>query len=259
MYKQIPLILICVLILAACEAEPTPFPVDLPPTPEPTLAPTAIPAVRYGLDVNTAGWMPNASSMIVMTEAVDPADLGGRFDLIAAYGLLDGWQQAPQPANVTLIVDPLAISSDLIMVIFQAVDPGAVVTNLAIPGSMVLENLHVPPDMLLNTLANLGKPDGLGMAMGVTFVPGAEIIQAQLAAVNIHTRLVNLSHSEIAQAFAEKQIQLALVTWSDSPPDFSSAENMLNLYALPISYLAVDDLEITFTEQGFPVAHWRDS
>lgn len=259
--KNLVIAICLIFLLAACEAEPTPFPVELPPTPEPTLAPTAIPAVRYGLDANTAGFVPDLAEIearaVLFTEAMNPADLGARFDLIAAYGSLDGWLHVPQTPTVTLIVNPAAVSPEVVSIILRGVDPGAVVTGLGIPGAMVVENLSIPPDDLLNELANLGSPDGLGLAMGVTYIPGASMIQAQLAAININTRIVMVSHTEIEQAFANNQIQLALISWTDTPPDLFSVENMINLYRLPISYLAVDGLNISFTRGGFPIGAWE--
>src|SRR5262245_16264955 len=85
-----------VLLVAACGPEATPYPVDIPSATTSTPQTSDTSTIRYALAANTNGLVSDlsliqASAQIEqLTEAVNPADLGNRYDLVAAYGDLPG-------------------------------------------------------------------------------------------------------------------------------------------------------------------------
>src|SRR5512145_2156078 len=141
--------------LTACEPEPTPFPVDVPlaetavltPPPAVTLeATSAAPGVvRYALAANTTGLVADlpllaASAQVeTLTEPVNPADLGLRYDLIAAYGDLPGSARSPVMPHVALIINPAAPPLDnpeLVAVIRRSLNPNEMLETLNLPGAV---------------------------------------------------------------------------------------------------------------------------
>jgi hypothetical protein len=111
-------------------------------------------------------------------------------------------------------------------------------------------------------MANLGYPDGARIVLGHTFAPGVNEVAERLAAVNVRTRIVALEHDELRAAMANGRVHMALVTWI-TPEDQQEwqtafgAASTANLYNLPISYLAVPGLNITFTPGGWPLGTWQ--
>jgi hypothetical protein len=258
-----------ILLLAACDPEPTPFPVDVPVTPTVTPLPTDVPQVRYALAPNTNGFVAelerieSSAQVIQLDEPTDSADLGVAYDLVVAYGALDNWTQSEITPHVTLIIDPdgETLSPDFVNILRRGVNPQAVIESLTIPG--------MTPDFVSNTaaselraeLANLGKPDGLELAMGYAYTPGVLHVEDQLAEINIKTRLLPMSNDDIRASFEARRIQLALVSWTTQEEqqawhNLFGAENAIDLYTTPISYRAIPELVISFTSGGFPIARY---
>jgi hypothetical protein len=262
------LALLILLLLAACEPEPTPFPVDLPVTPTNPADATEPPPVRYALAANTEGFIAEleliAAGTVVeqLSDPVDPADLGARYDIVAAYGYYDGWTRSDITPQVALVIDSQSapLTPALAAVIRRGIDPAAALASLDIPGALPADEASGdPPGALRAELANLGRPDGLRLALAYAYIPGADEIAGQLAAINVDTRRFALGSDEIGAALAAGSAHLALVTWTT--PDERAvwverfgAEHVTDLYALPISYDALPELTITLTPGGWPLA-----
>ncbi|MBI5669060.1 MAG: hypothetical protein HZC41_13730 [Chloroflexi bacterium] len=256
------------VILTACTPEPTPFPVDVPATPASTAAPTAaLPAtagvIRYALAANTAGLVADlplleqSAQVITLETVVNPADLGSRYDIIAAYGDLPGGQRSPVEHQVALVFNPdLPPTNDnaVVAALKHAVNPTNILTSLALPGAVPQASASVPTRAVREALANAGWPDGFDLTLAVTHAPGAAPLAAALARVNVTVRAETVTDA----AFASGAAQLALVVWT-SPDDRAEwearigAANVFPLYTLPISYLAVPGLTISYTPTGWPL------
>lgn len=255
------------LLMAGCAGQATPLPAGLPTELAPPTPPTAtdVPApIRYALTADTAGYVADlpllqASAQVeFLTAEFNPADLGARYDVVAGYGERDGWARSevtPHAALIVGAVDPPEIQA----IVRQVVQPQAVAASLAINGAQADAVQAAPPETLRAAFANLGIPDGIGLALGSASVPGSEQIAAQFEAVNIDIRLRVFSLDVLLNALETGEIQAALAVWT-TPEQRErwaqqfGAENVIDLYTLPISYLAVDDLTIRFTPGGWPLA-----
>lgn len=248
------------LLLAACEPEATPYPVDLP-TPSPPPATTA--PIRYALASDTAGTVADmtlleqAAQVTVLDEAVNPADLGERFDLIAAYGTYPDATPSPVSVNYTLLVNnglpPLDEIADHLL---QSIDPAVIATTLAIPGIQPFpaENT-VSPAALRAELANAGWPDGIDLLLIHDPGIGSDALTAYFAHIGIR-----LNPAPWQDTF--DRVDLALVTWTTTDErqkwlDWAGPQSQaIDLFTLPISYWAIPDLTITYSPQGWPVPAW---
>jgi len=269
--RRIALLVMVVVVLAACGGEQaTPFPAELPATPTNPPAATDIPPIRYVLAANTIGYvadlaaLEDAAQVEQRAEAVDPAALGAAFDLVATYGAYEGWQRSPLTPQAMLVINPNAdpLTPELADLLRRAVNPQPVVDTLNIPGVIPAVAVSVSPRSVREQLANAGRPDGLQIALGHTFVPGAEAIAAQLEAINVDVRLVAYPLDEIEAALTAGSVQMALITWTAAEQQAAwrglfGAAYTADLYNLPISYLAVDGLLITTTSGGWPLPGWE--
>lgn len=271
--------LLCLIILlAACGPEATPFPVDLPTpdtamsaslgTPEAAPGVNAAPGViRYALAANIAGLVDDLSlieqtaRVETLAAPVNPDDLGSRYDIIAAYGDLPGGQRSPIEHHVALVLNP-ALSptndADIAGILRRAINPQAILPAMTIPGAMPELLESDSPTTLRVELANAGWPDGFDLNLVYDDAPGVEAVIAALQSISI---VVYARQADDAlAAFETNQANLALITWS-TPEERATWEkregdaNVIPLYTLPISYLAVEGLTITFTPSGWPVAH----
>jgi len=268
--RRLALLLMVLLIGACSDDAATPFPAQLPTTPTSPPQATDIPPIRYVLGANTIGYVADlaaleaAAQVEQRAESVDPAGLGGAFDLVATYGAYEGWQRSPLTPQAMLVINPDAdpLTPDLADLLRRAINPQPVVDALGIPGVNPAMVMSVSPRALREQLANAGRPDGLQIALGHTFVPGAEAIAAQLDAINVDVRLVAVPADEINAALTAGRVQMALVTWTDPAQQADwrglfGAAYTADLYNLPISYLAVDGLTINTTPGGWPLPGWE--
>jgi hypothetical protein len=108
-------------LLAACQPEPTPFPVDVPSPYAATSVPTTTgsPSVRYALAANTEGFAADlelieaVAQVEQLTHAPRLEDLGNRFDILAAYADLPGGTRSPVVPHVSLVVNPVYLHSTI--------------------------------------------------------------------------------------------------------------------------------------------------
>lgn len=259
------------LLLTACEAKPTPFPVDIPVTPTVTPDPTPIPPVRYALAPNTAGFVTDidriraTAQVEQLTNTVNPSDLGLLYDLVAVFGEYPGWTRTDVTPQVMFLVNPNAAPLDVqtAFLIRLSVNADEVVNALGIPGVAAADpppdTLPLTPQEIRAEFANLGRPDGFRLALGYVPVPGADTIFAQLNTVNVETRRVLAADEQIRADLAAGRLHLAIVTWytpeeQQAWRDLVGTDYALDLYNLPISFLAIPELTVTFTEGGWPLA-----
>src|SRR5689334_10569755 len=104
-------LLVLFLVSAACTPEATPFPVDVP-----TFASAASSAnqtiIRYALAPNTNGLVSDlvliekATQIEALDTAINPADLGSRFDIAAAYGDIPDGMRSPITPHIALVINP---------------------------------------------------------------------------------------------------------------------------------------------------------
>jgi hypothetical protein len=265
--KRFILILILMILLVACEEEATPYPVDLPATATAAPVATSVPPVRYALAANTLGYVAEydriaaSGQLEQLTAAVNPAELGIRYDIVATYGQFDGWLLSPVTPHVMLVFGD-ALEPQLVDIVRRAVNPQAIMVELGIPGAIMTgESSISAPGIIRTELANLGHPDGLQLVAADAHAPGISQIAGQLADVNIETRQVKMANDEIRIAFEEGQIHMAMVIWTTAEQQQSwqalfGEENTLELYGLPISYLAMAELTISLTPGGWPIARY---
>jgi hypothetical protein len=265
-YALVP---VMILALSSCGPEPTPFPVDLPVTPTNPPPPTEAPPLRYALAANTQGFVAEidqieaAAQVIQLTDPANLADLGESYDIVAAYGALDGWQRTDVMLHGMLVIDPAGatLNQNAADLLARSVNAQMVLDALEIPGALIDPDVPVPHASaeLRTIFANMGRPDGLQLVLGYAYTPGVFQVAEQLAAANVETRLAVMTNAEIRTAFETGNIQLALVTWTT--PDEQAAwqalfgeQYAINLYSLPVSYRAIPELVITLSPDGWPMA-----
>lgn len=253
------LLALCCLLVAACEAEATPFPVDLP-TP-PTAPPTPA-VIRYALAANTTNTVADmtllerSATITQLTEPVNPAELGTTYDLIAAYGIYPDTARSPASVTYTLLINTaLPPLNEVTNSLLQSLDTVSLTAALDIPGAQpIAPETDSRPTLpsIRATLANAGWPDGFNLIVAHDPIPGAEALTVHFSRLN-----VILNPVPIPDTFA--RIHLALVTWTATDERDTWIQwagpgaQAIDLFALPISYWAMPDLTITYSPQGWPV------
>ena len=268
--RQTTVIFLVLVLIAACTAEPTPFPVSAPETPTVEVQSTVIPDVRYAFSANTIGYVEELpeieeqAAVELIRDVVDPAELGTRFDLIATYGAFEGWTRSPVEPQVMLVVNPSAppLTPELADVLRRSIQPQAIVEAVGWPGMEPLVVVTTSASALREEMANLGFPDGVRIVLGHTFAPGVSEVAARLASINVRTRVVAMPEAALMEAMARGQVQMALVVWVTPEREQEwqntfGAASTTNLYNLPISYLAAPGLDVAFTAGGWPLGFWE--
>ncbi len=187
-----------------------------------------------------------------------PVDISLQFDIIAAYGVADGWQTSPIVPRVGFIISPDALTPEFARLVIAGVDPQAIALNIPFAQNVPTPSELISPRVIRERFANLGLPDGIGGVIGAAAVPGVEELRTLLDSFNVQSRAITLSNDGIRQAFAEGRISMAIITWTNEDEatawrDLFGGEYVRELYALPIRYLATPDLNITFTAGGWPI------
>jgi hypothetical protein len=253
-----------VICMAACEPQPTPFPIDIPPTPT-VQPPEATPQpIRYALAPNTAGFVPDLDQLARVAQVqqlsgdVALDSLPPDTDLIVAYGQITGWNRVEPVPRVSLVIGLPDDDLSFAELISRAIDPAQMVPLLAIEGATAEPRSAAPGLALREELANLGFPDGLSLGLGHTFVPGVNLIAVQLAEVNIEVRLRALTDDQLADAFADGSVDLALIRWTTPEnrqrwADLFGSARVIDLYTLPVSYLAAPEIDVQFSASGWPI------
>lgn len=267
---RLALVLVAAAALAACEPAPTPFPVDLPASPSETLpveGTLAQPQVRYALGASAAALanLPLFQSRLVdvLAGTPDPALLGERYDIASDFGLFTGAAAAPLMAHVSLVINTALAPLDAVSVV-EVVRSAAVPADVleTVPGAQLLAAPAAALAALRTQLANAGWPDGFNAAAAVPPIPGSGPVLAALSAVGIEVRPA-LPLFITAEIWAENRLHLALIVWPipqarEQWAALAGADNVVDLYTLPVGYIARPDLELVFSPEGWPLpAAWQ--
>lgn len=225
-------------LLAACTPAPTPLPVQPIRTPTPITAPRAatdLPPLRVGVLANAADFAP-LDAMRATGASVAVTDDTAGYDVVVGYGTHDGWEPLPT-VTVALLLDttlPPLDDPTLAAAVWDAVQPGALLAALAIPGAAPR---HTPSgNDSRTTLANAGYPAGVTLYGRALPAPGVTQTFEQLAGAGIEVVLVE-------NAAARVHMTLGELDNPDARP----------LYGLPRGYRAPADLPLTFTADGWPL------
>jgi len=256
------------LFLTACGPQPTPFPADIPLSVTSTSEVSTAAPIRYALAMNTQDYVADldairASAQVEqLTEPVNPADLGTRYDLIAAYGELPGGTRSPIELHAALVLNTGNVLNNpaLQAVIRRAVHPQIILDSLNISGALAEPLESVDTRSLRADLANSGWPDGISLNMAYAYTPGFDglIQQFEEAGIEIQSHL--MKKADIPAALDDNRVQMALINWGT--PDERSLwtahfgeSQVIDLYTIPISYQAIPGLNVTFTSDGWPLAN----
>jgi len=256
--------------ISACQPEATPVANVAPPTPTEDIVETLPPPIRYVLGANTQGMesLRNEISQVALIIPVagltEESLLGTDYDIIVDYGAVEGWQQSPVVPTISLIINPnlAPLNDDTIAnIVRNGVDGVRIVNQTNISGTLPLAVSTIRISSLKTEFANMGHPDGFELRIGVAEVPHAEAILQELSALNIDSNVINGTLADIATELTSNRLHLALVKWHSVSEKaiWTTAvgeNNVLDLYQLPISYLASPNLNITYSDSGFPIASY---
>jgi hypothetical protein len=259
-------------VMAACAPPPTPFPVDIPAAPNATSAPGTIqtPAgLRYALGASATGAPVTAQaeaqalSIEHLDGTPDPAQLGIRYDIAADYGLFTGADAAPGSTTVALVINTTLAPLDdpaLAAIVRGAPDPAGALVALGLPGAQLSPSAPAAPlttAALQAQMANAGWPDGFNLTTAAAPVPGVNALLAPLRALGIELRPLQTTNIT-PDTWAENRLHLALITWHTPEARqrwaaLAGADNVIDLYTLPVGYIALPGLTLTFTPEGWPL------
>jgi hypothetical protein len=248
--------------LIACEAAPTPFPIDLTPEPTETPTPAALPPLRYGLLPNTVGLIPDLALLTASAEVIaitDPNDPLTDYDIVVGYGLQPDWTASQLMPHIAWAIHPARLPSDEIALwLRQSIDPQTIVTDLALPGAIAQPLPVIGSSELRTRLANAGYPDGIALTIGAIALPGVDQVIDQLRRSGVAVQAIPMTLTEIRTALAAETIDGAVIAWSieverNAWEALIGVDNVIDLYQVPISYRATPNLTIAFTPSGFPL------
>ncbi|MCU0511422.1 MAG: hypothetical protein MUE40_02515 [Anaerolineae bacterium] len=257
--------LLLALWLAGCEARATPQPAALPPTVTPVPVPTLPPPLRYGLLANTAGYVRDlpllqAGGLVeqLADNRTDSGILAG-YDIVAAFGTVEGWPTAPVFPQVALVLHaalPPLDSAPVREAVIAALNPAAITAALGIPGAQANPLTPGDPAQLRTALANAGYPDGVDLVWKYRPLPGVDQLPAQWQAAGL--RVSGAAGTDLEDDFTAGRAQLLVIAWGtpEERADWvarAGAEQVIDLYTLPVSYRAAAALTLEFTPDGFPV------
>lgn len=253
------LLLPITIILAACEAQATPVGLMSTPTDMPEPVATTEAPLHYGLYANVVGYVQDLDA-ISKTASVENMSANSNlsdYDVVVAFGTYDGWQQSPIQQHLSLVINPnLAPLNDeaIINIVRQAFDIQDILGQLNITGSLPGNVQTVSTSETKTALANAGFPDGFVLTMAANTVPALEAIAAQFTERNIDLHIIQNE----SDALSSNRAHLLLSLWTQDSQRAAWVEqvgeaNVFDLFSLPISYIARDGLNITFTENGWPI------
>ncbi|MDX2078337.1 MAG: hypothetical protein SFZ02_18035 [bacterium] len=250
--------------MTACEGQATPFPAQIAsPTPDESViantpaSATQAPTIRYAIDPSLTGIFINEDDsyqIIPMTTPLLTTDLGISYDVAIRLGDADGWLRSPMPLTIGLLLRP---SADFVDILWRATDPTTFIDGFGINGVLALHDGTTPYTVVRTDMANLGKPDGFTVNMGILGIIGENALRAQFGTFFIETRSIPISLDNRLIALQTGEIDLMLVSWfTDSEKSewvaLVGEENLLPLFTVPISYIARPDLTISLSPQGLP-------
>lgn len=262
--------LIGLMLINACQPDATPVPNLAPPTDTPDTSETLAAPVRYVLGTNAQN-MNSINALLSESGLVIPASglneesqLGVDYDIFADYGFIDGWSQSPVIPTISLVINPniTPLTDDNIAnIIRNGVDGVRIINSTNISGTIPLAVSSIQLSSLKTEFANMGYPDGFELQLHIAEIPNSGAIVAELNNLNIDLNSTSTNLETIAQQLVENRLHLALIKWHtvSEKAVWTSAvgeNNVIDLYQLPISYLANPSLTITFADNGFPLASY---
>lgn len=254
------------LLLVGCEAQATPIASISTETTESAQPPASVTSattvleLRYGILAHTLPYISEIDRIeaIGSVEAVAVGNVLGDFDIVAGYGVYDAWQQSPISQRVSLVINPnlAPLTEDTIrMLIPQMIDSQSIVANLDIPGvQQATAQTLTASSSIRTTLANAGYPDGFALTLATESVPALDMIVSQFADNAIQVRLIPLDD----EVLTNQQTHLVLLVWAQEEERSAwvaqvGENNVIDLWTMPISYLAAEGLTIEFAENGLPI------
>lgn len=257
--KRLLLLLTMSLFLVACETQSTPIAAVQTPMVTPELIMTIPPQIRYGLYPNVVDFVQDINLLqeSALVEPMSAESAIGDYDVVVAYGVYDGWQQSPISHHISLIINPNLAPLDnenIRNILRQTFDSRAFLNVLNIVGTLSGTTQAVSPNETKIALANSGFPDGFVLTMAVETIPSLEAIAAQFTQRNIDLHVIENEPNMLNN----NRAHLLLILWTQEAQrtiwlEQVGEENILDLFTLPISYIASDNLNLTFTENGFPL------
>jgi hypothetical protein len=260
-------LIISLVLLAGCGAQPTPIAVVDAATLAPNVNTSDIthpPPLRYGIANHTLPYVSDIEQIeaIALVEAMPPNPDLSPYDVAVAYGVYDGWQQAPISHHVSLILNPQLAPLDnpeIQNLVRQTLNPQGIIDSTGISGLITAPVETLPSAEIRSALANLGYPDGFRLTMAVEPMPGVEAVMQQLNHANLELVQIEMAAATEADTIlAENRAHLLLLHWKTDEERAAWIERVgenqvLDLYMLPISYVAADGVNISFTENGWSI------
>jgi hypothetical protein len=260
-------LIVSLVILASCAAQPTPIAVVDAATLVPNVNTTDItqpPPLHYGIADHTFPYVHDIEQIqaVALVEAMPPNPDLSLYDVAVAYGVYDGWQQAPVSHHVSLILNPQLAPLDnpeIQNLVRQTLNPQAIIDSTGISGLIATPVETLPSAQIRSTLANLGYPDGFRLTMAVESLPGVETVVQQLNNANLEIVQIEMaSATEAETILAENRAHLLLLHWKTDEERAAWVERVgenqvLDLYTLPISYVAAEGVVVSFTENGWAI------
>ena len=257
---------LCLIVLVGCEAQATPIAaVDVP-----TLAPaefievTQPPPLHYGIADHTLPYVSDIEQIreVALVETMPPNPDLALYDVALAYGIYEGWQQAPVSHHVALIINTQLApmdDADIQTLVRQALNPQAIADSTGITGLPVPTGGPVSPTQIRNTLANMGYPDGFRLTLAMQTVPASQTIVEQLNTANLEIVPTGIQSLEDAEEIlTNNRAHLLLLHWQNDNQrsqwtERFGASAIIDLYTLPISYVAKEGITVSFTESGWVI------
>lgn len=257
--------MLAALLLAACEPEATPLPVDIVPTSAPTATPGAALPVRYAMDANVLAAMPDAdyaaiaaqADVVVVEPPYDEAVIGSQYDVLLVLGDLPNATTTEQPLTITLAINPAVSPLDdetLATLVRRRLDTAQMAQALGIPGVQAFPNETDSIEAQRTALANYGMPDGFDLTVGTLHAVSTEPLIAMFGAINVDVREAPIPADQEATASQYPLLLFNRQALSSALPDDLPDENVIDLYTIPVSYRADEGISINFTANGWPLA-----
>lgn len=260
--------LIC-LIVVGCEAEPTPVAMVVVPTntsdavteAAPDVTATVVP-LNIGIVEPTLNFGKGLAALQALgtLSPVDETTDTAAFDILASYGLIDGWEQSPISHHVMLLLntdlEPLN-DPEILAIVQQSIDTRALVNNLPLSGLRPNTAITTASPVEQRTqLANIGFPDGLFLTLAAASSFGQDIFIAQLNQNAIELALLPADVEAIESFLDNNTAHLVFFVATDAERDSlmsTYGAALLDLFAVPISYVSRLETPITFTDAGWPI------
>jgi hypothetical protein len=266
-YRRFVVLIIYLIILAGCATPPTPIAVVDAATLAPNVNASDITQpspLRYGIADHTFPYVSDIEQIeaIALVEAMPPNPDLSLYDVAVAYGVYDGWQQAPTSHHIGLILNPQLAPLDnpeIQNLVRQTLNPQGIIDSTGISGLIAAPVETLPSAQIRSTLANLGYPDGFRLTMAIESMIGVETVMQQLNHANLEiVQIEMLSATEAETILAENRAHLMLLHWKTDEERTAWVERVgenqvIDLYTLSISYVAADGVNVSFTENGWAI------